>query len=142
MDTIFHPIDNCLVFQFFHPTPTMDQLPPIEFHSSFWLNFQQFMLNKSKFNMPKDALVVHIRSGDIFTRKGAQKEYAQPPCNYYFDVIKNWSSVISIAEDTKNPCVNLLNRKLKTFKKTNIEKKIFYTFVKYSKSCSVSRYIW
>ena len=55
-------------------------------------------------------LVIHIRSGDIMPNK-AYGSYAQPPCQYYRDIIesRNWSSVQVIAEDVKNPCVSPLN---------------------------------
>ena len=56
-----------------------------------------------------DVLVMHIRSGDIIAKKVASS-YAQPPCQYYFDVIgsRNWSEVRVISEDYRNPCVRIL----------------------------------
>ena len=55
-----------------------------------------------------NVLVIHIRSGDIMVK--AHRSYAQPPCQYYFDVIgsRNWSEIRVISEDDVNPCVGIL----------------------------------
>lgn len=50
--------------------------------------------------MPEDLLVMHVRSGDIFGD------------GYYTSVMneRNWSKVLLFAEDTVNPCVNILKK--------------------------------
>ena len=78
----------------------------IDLNSESWRQFQTKFLNKYKAKVPENALVVHIRSGDIFDNNTEHHKYGQPPCNYYLDAIsmRNWSKVIVIAEDRKNPC--------------------------------------
>lgn len=96
---------KCFRNNFFFPIP---YLPRISFNidHSFRLFFRKILLNIS---IPNDALVIHLRSGDIFKRS-KYPSYGQPPCHYYSDVIKmkNWSKVIIVSSSTNNPCVNIL----------------------------------
>ena len=54
-------------------------------------------------------LVIHIRSGDIFSNQ-APTNYIMPPLSYYVDIINNnnFDKIYLLAEDTKNPCINEL----------------------------------
>lgn len=56
-----------------------------------------------------DTLIIHIRSGDIFSNNPHSK-YIPPPFNYYKDIIEknNYKNIQIICEDTKNPVVNKL----------------------------------
>lgn len=96
---------KCFRHNFFFPIP---YLPRISFDidHSFRLFFRKLLLNIS---IPNDALVIHLRSGDIFERS-KYPSYGQPPCQYYRDVLKmkNWSRVIIVSSSTNNPCVNIL----------------------------------
>ena len=56
-------------------------------------------------------LVIHIRSGDIFTTRNKSVEmYVPPPLSYYKNIIENhkFDNMYIIAEDTHNPCINQL----------------------------------
>lgn len=85
-----------------------DKLPLITFDldSKFRSYFAQLL---TPVNVSDDALVVHLRSGDIF-HKAIHYLYGQPPCGFYREAIqmKNWSKVIIVSEDRRNPCVNIL----------------------------------
>lgn len=57
-----------------------------------------------------NVLTVHIRSGDVFNRRLAHHRYVPPPLDYYVRLIEGIdpSRIILLAEDRKNPCVDLL----------------------------------
>lgn len=57
-----------------------------------------------------DDLVIHIRSGDLFTLNPPPEMYISPPLSYYQNIIENglYKNIYLIAEDTKNPCINKL----------------------------------
>lgn len=57
----------------------------------------------------KSSLIIHIRSGDIFSHR-PHSLYVMPPFSYYLNIINNnnYDNIILIAEDTKNPCINAL----------------------------------
>ncbi len=63
----------------------------------------------------KDELVVHIRSGDVFSGNPHQS-YGQPPLAYYKLVIEktNPSSVILVYENEQNPVIPALHAFLKS----------------------------
>ena len=67
-------------------------------------------MNTKSLSFLERDLVIHIRSGDIFTKKGIHPNYGQPPLSFYILCIKDFkpSSVTLIYEDTKNPVINLL----------------------------------
>lgn len=83
--------------------------------------YEVLVENVPKKDIPENGLVVHIRSGDCFRVKPHWK-YGQPPCNYYMDVIRsrNWSKIILIAQDTKNPCVNIIAKVADEFHQLNL----------------------
>ena len=85
-------------------------------------NTDAIAILKSIFNYPKigtplgdNELVVHVRSGDIFSNN-PHGGYLQPPLSYYEKCIKGYDIVHMIAEDTKNPVINELLRKYPTIK--------------------------
>lgn len=55
-------------------------------------------------------LLIHIRSGDLFTNKNPHPGYVVPPLSFYVDIINNnkFDKIYLIAEDTINPCINNL----------------------------------
>jgi hypothetical protein len=56
-------------------------------------------------------LVIHIRSGDIFTGNNPHPYYLMPPLSYYTEIIeqnKQYENVYLVTEDTLNPCINKL----------------------------------
>jgi len=57
-------------------------------------------------------LVIHIRSGDIFSPgpDGPHPDYIMPPLSYYTNIINNnnHEHIYLIAEDNLNPCINKL----------------------------------
>lgn len=74
-------------------------------------NAQLYLVPKLKITpqiIDKDALVIHIRGGDVFKR--GHKAYVQPPLSYYEKIIKSrsWSKIYLISEDTCNPCFNII----------------------------------
>ena len=86
-----------------------------------------FHNNLPKVTIPPNTLVIHIRSGDIFKDVRPHKNYGQPPCNFYLDVIKmkKWSNVILIAQDNFNPCVNM-TKKFSIFRNQSWELDLSY----------------
>jgi hypothetical protein len=64
--------------------------------------------------LPDGSLVIHIRSGDIFS-KNPNSSYAQPPLSWYKRCILSYIErhkenfiAILLFEDKKNPCIDLL----------------------------------
>lgn len=99
------------------------------------LNLTRNILNKLfklKYNLlnslDDDILVIHIRSGDIFTKYKGIKSYIVPPLIFYENIIDNnlFKKIIIISEDSKNPIIqNLLDKYNKiTFNIQNLEKDI------------------
>ena len=62
----------------------------------------------------KKNLVIHLRSGDIFSPKSVHKEYGQPPLSYYICAIEHFAplTVTLVYEDTQNPVILALKRYL------------------------------
>ena len=55
----------------------------------------------------REGILVHIRSGDLFTHPQFIPDgYVPPPLKYYSDIIHGAASVTILAEDTTNPCVD------------------------------------
>lgn len=54
-----------------------------------------------------DTLVVHIRSGDIFTTS-IHPRYWQPPLGYYQYAATDFDKIVVCSQNTKNPVVNAL----------------------------------
>jgi hypothetical protein len=75
-------------------------------------NFNNFKLS----NLKNNDIVIHMRSGDIFSSTNPHPHYIMPPLSYYIDIIKfiKYDNTIDdpviylISEDTLNPCVNEL----------------------------------
>jgi hypothetical protein len=60
----------------------------------------------------ENSLVIHIRSGDVFSSK-PHPNYIQPPLVYYKHIIdtNQWDNIVLVAEDRKNPVITeLLNQ--------------------------------
>lgn len=57
----------------------------------------------------KDKLIIHIRSGDVFSNNPHPK-YIPPPYDYYRHIIEenNYKNIQIISEDSKNPVINKL----------------------------------
>jgi hypothetical protein len=57
-------------------------------------------------------LLIHLRSGDIFSHKG-HNAYIQPPLSFYIEVIssRTWNKIIIITENEHNPCFSKLKEK-------------------------------
>ena len=53
------------------------------------------------------SLVIHLRSGDIFSSKCVHADYGQPPLSYYIVSIEHYrpTSVTLVYEDTLNPVI-------------------------------------
>jgi hypothetical protein len=64
--------------------------------------------------MDNNTIVIHIRSGDIFTRKNyycpVVSRYIQNPLKYYTDIIKNFDRCIILTEDYMNPVTSELEK--------------------------------
>jgi hypothetical protein len=56
-----------------------------------------------------NTLTIHIRSGDLFSAS-PHSEYIIPPLSYYINIINNsnYDNIYLLAEDTKNPIINIL----------------------------------
>jgi hypothetical protein len=65
--------------------------------------------NKIKINLDDDDLVVHIRSGDIFS-ENPLGEYIPSPLCFYSNIILsyNWRNIYLLSEDKMNPVIDIL----------------------------------
>jgi hypothetical protein len=52
-----------------------------------------------------DTVIIHIRSGDVFTKEPHSK-YIQNPLSYFQKIIKNYEKTIVVCEDSNNPVIN------------------------------------
>lgn len=61
-----------------------------------------------------ETVVIHIRSGDIFSRKNyycpVVSRYLQNPLSYYLQIIKDFKNVIVLTEDNLNPVIDELRK--------------------------------
>ena len=85
-----------------------------------------FVINNIN-KLPENDVVVHIRSGDIFSSR-PHPGYIPPPLSYYIKEINkyNYDKIHIICEDTKNPVVNELLKIYKNavYEKNTLEKDI------------------
>lgn len=58
-----------------------------------------------------DCLVVHLRSGDIFTGSQVHRGYGQPPLAFYKKILesKSYKEVVLVYEDVRNPVIEALD---------------------------------
>ncbi len=55
-----------------------------------------------------DALVIHIRSGEIFNGKDKYGEYVQNPLKFYEILIEKFEKILIVSENTENPVIDKL----------------------------------
>ncbi len=57
-----------------------------------------------------NSIVIHIRTGEIFSCDNLLPNYIPPPLSYYTNILnKNvYDTIYLVAEDTINPCINKL----------------------------------
>lgn len=98
--------EECFAAKYFmlasnHTIPIFAEFTP-SFKRAYRNHLGVHQLNES-------ALVVHLRSGDIFSR-WVHRLYAQPPCGYYQNIARsrNWDTILVFSEDYQNPCVRLV----------------------------------
>jgi hypothetical protein len=77
--------------------------------------YPNLKLNFNNINkLDSDTIVLHIRSGDIFSRENyycpVVSRYIQNPLRYYLDVIKDYDKVILLTEDYVNPVIKELQK--------------------------------
>ena len=77
--------------------------------------------------IPETTVVVHIRSGDIFSKR-PHPGYVPKPLCYYTSILNKYkySKIVLISEDTKNPVVNELLKIYpnSSYKKQSLKKDI------------------
>jgi hypothetical protein len=65
-------------------------------------------------DLPDDTVVMHIRSGDIFSRRDyycpVVSNYLQNPLSYYTKISKGYNRVIVLTEDYNNPIISELQK--------------------------------
>jgi hypothetical protein len=68
-----------------------------------------FLINNIN-KLPENDLVIHIRSGDIFSNSTPHPNFVPPPLSYYTKQIdkQKYQNIIIVCEDTVNPVVNKL----------------------------------
>ena len=72
---------------------------------------QAFIIKDHEINkLNENDIVIHIRSGDIFTEKKPHPMYIPPPLAYYVNILnkKTYKKIIIVCEDDINPVVNKL----------------------------------
>ena len=64
---------------------------------------------KSNLIFDDDDLLIHIRSGDVFS-SNPHSGWIQPPLIFYKNIIDNynWNKIYLVSEDKKNPVTNIL----------------------------------
>ena len=66
------------------------------------------------FDLSDDVVVLHIRSGDIFSRKNyycpVVSNYLQNPLSYYNHIINKYNKAIILTEDYNNPVISELEK--------------------------------
>lgn len=114
----FH--NECHLVNLYDP---FKRLPRLQFKADpefvDWINSQY-----PKIDIPDDTLVAHVRSGGIFGPSTfIHPLYGQPPCQYYLDAFKkgNFSKLIIVSMDEKNPCVNILKNHSGIYNKNSFE---------------------
>lgn len=64
--------------------------------------------------LDEDVVVMHIRSGDIFSRRDyycpVVSNYLQNPLSYYTNIVKEYKRVIVVTEDFENPVISELEK--------------------------------
>jgi hypothetical protein len=64
--------------------------------------------------LDSDVAVIHIRSGDIFSRENYYcsviSSYIQNPLSFYLEIIEKYNKVIVLTEDYNNPVVSELSK--------------------------------
>lgn len=65
---------------------------------------------KNTIKLPEDTIVIHVRSGDLFSRKTPYTRYIPPPLSYYTKHLEQikYKKIIIVCEDRLNPVVNKL----------------------------------
>lgn len=61
-----------------------------------------------KIDLDNETLVIHIRSGDIFSDNPNPK-YIQNPLSYFVSIIDRFKKTIVVCENDKNPIINILS---------------------------------
>lgn len=105
-----------------------NDFPISEFEKEIYINnihqtvkkFVQPNLNfKTEISIPKETLVIHIRSGDVF-EKDWHSMYVQNPLSYFEKLIDQFEKIIIVSSDDKNPVINELKKNKKIiFKSSN-----------------------
>ena len=76
-------------------------------------NFLKINFNNVK-DLGEDVVVLHIRSGDIFSRRDyycpVVSSYLQNPLSYYTNIIKDYKKAIVVTEDYNNPVISELEK--------------------------------
>ena len=68
--------------------------------------------NEKQLDITDDDLIIHIRSGDVYSSK-PHPGWIQPPLSFYENIIKErtWRKIILICEDDKSPVIKPLIHK-------------------------------
>jgi|GEM_PF-2924411 len=107
----FDTSENVLLGNFFYSNLqkniTNSKLSGVEEVASELSNFLIFDQTES---FEPTTLVIHIRSGDIFSGKNVHPGYGQPPLSYYTLLLKkeNPDNVVIVFEDNENPVIDEL----------------------------------
>jgi len=78
---------------------------------------------KSNLEFNENDLLIHVRSGDIFS-SNPHPGFVPPNFSFYKNIItsRNWNNIYLLAEDTRNPIINKLIREFNvTFKLQSLE---------------------
>ncbi len=103
----------CLSGLFFYNNLTLSNLYPNQIQRIEILNTirEKILITSLGDLIQKDNLVIHIRSGDIFTHEtGANPNYGQPPLCFYTKIIKleKWKHIHLVFENKANPIIQPL----------------------------------
>lgn len=96
---------NCLRDDFFNEYPCCNM--SFEPYQDLFISHFESIL--PKIEIPKDDLIIHIRSGDIY-KGNINVNYAQPPLCFYTSIIKKkkWRKIIILSVDKVNPVIPAL----------------------------------
>ena len=112
--------------------PNIHNALSLEQLKSIYLKYVKYNELFTKYDISENDIGIHIRSGDIFNGHNPHGYYAQPPLNYYTEIINNNlnKSITIVFENTKNPVINKLkeiykNQKNIKFQSSTLEKDLY-----------------
>lgn len=105
---------------------------------------EEIIKNLPVFNISRNDLYIHVRSGDIFSYC-VNKNYAQPPLCFYKSILQNFNftNIYLISKDRNNPLIDKLLVKFKNiiYLPNNLESDLSHLINSYNLVASISSFL-